>query len=266
MVVPTWATERHLAWLQQGTKIGGAKLWYDRARKRFYLLVSLTIETPDPTPADVPQVVGIDLGQRYLATLTTPENHTHFYSGKQVRAKADHYARIQKRLQRKGTRSATRRRIALSQRERRFKLSSNHTLAKQILDTHPHSFFGLEELTGIRERAKRKRGKKATKKQRRANRHASKWAFAELRGLLAYKAALAGSCCIRVDADYTSQCCPRCGFTSRANRPNHGLLFVCQQCQFTLHADLVGARNICLRTRLTGRIGSARGSCRVPPM
>ena len=81
--------------------------------KRFYLLVSLTITTPDPTPEGLSHVLGVDLGQRYLATVTTPENHTQFYSGKQVRAKADHYARLQKRLQRKGTRSATRRRIAI---------------------------------------------------------------------------------------------------------------------------------------------------------
>jgi transposase len=103
-----------------------------------------------------------------------------------------------------------------------------------------------------------------TAKARKANRHASKWAFAELRGLLAYKAALAGSCCISVDADYTSQTCPRCGYTSRQNRPQHGLLFVCQHCQFTLHADLVGARNSCLRTLVirhdwmaTGQLSSA---------
>jgi hypothetical protein len=71
---------RHLALLQKGATIGGAKLWYDRARKRFYLLVALTIEPPDPLPTDVPQVLGIDLGQRYLATLTTPDNQTQFYS------------------------------------------------------------------------------------------------------------------------------------------------------------------------------------------
>ena len=87
-----------------------------------------------------------------------------------------------------------------------------------------------------------------SKQARRANRHASKWAFAELQVMLAYKAALAGSLCIKVDADYTSQACPRCGYTSRANRPQHGLLFECQQCHYTLHADLVGARNIALRT------------------
>jgi hypothetical protein len=103
VILPYQGYRRHVAWLQQGAQIGGAKLWYDRAKLRFYLLVSLTIDTPDPTPAALSEVVGVDLGQRYLASLTTPENHTRFYSGKQVRAKADHYARVQKRLQRKGT-------------------------------------------------------------------------------------------------------------------------------------------------------------------
>jgi hypothetical protein len=97
VVLPSQGYVRHLAWLRQGAQIGGAKLWYDQAKKRFYLLVSLTIDTTDPTPAALAEVIGVDLGQRYLAALTTPENHTQFYSGKQVRAKADHYARLQKR-------------------------------------------------------------------------------------------------------------------------------------------------------------------------
>ena len=83
-----------------------------------------------------------------------------------------------------------------------------------------------------------------------ANRNASKWAFAELHSALAYKAVLAGSLCVKVEAAYTSQTCPRCGFTDKQNRPNHGLLFVCQACHASLHADLVGARNVALRTLL----------------
>ena len=97
-----------------------------------------------------------------------------------MRAEADHYARIQQRLQRKGTRPPTRRRLAMQQRERRFKLSTNHTIAKQILDTHPNSLIGLEDLTGIRERTKRRKRRRKGKqlvpvspRARRANRHAS---------------------------------------------------------------------------------------------
>ena len=43
-----------------------------------------------------------------------------------------------------------------------------------------------------------------------------------------------------------------CGHTEDANRPRKGLLFVCQnpKCGYMLHADLVGARNVTLRTLL----------------
>jgi putative transposase len=194
------------------------------------------------------------MGSRYLATVATATGGAQFYSGKEVRQQTDHYTRLQKRLQQKGTRSATRRRIALAQRERRLKLNTNHTLSKQIVATHPHAFVGIEDLTHIRDRVKRRKHRRrgrqlvpVSAKARKANRHASQWAFAELQHLLAYKADLAGSVCVKVDADYTSQTCPRCGFTSKANRKDAGLLFVCRQCRYTLHADLVGARNILLR-------------------
>ncbi len=49
------------------------------------------------------------------------------------------------------------------------------------MSAHPHTLVGLEELTDIRERTRRKRGKRATKKQRKANAVLSKWAFAESR-------------------------------------------------------------------------------------
>ncbi|HYL45023.1 MAG TPA: transposase, partial [Ktedonobacteraceae bacterium] len=199
-------------------------------------------------PESHKEVVGVDIGQRYLAVVTDTSNNTSFYPGQAVRAKADHYARLRKRLQHKGTRSATRRLMAISGRERRFQLNTNHTIAKHIVERNPQSIIGIENLTDIRERTKRKRGNKATKKQRRANRHMSSWAFAEFQSILAYKAARACSMTVKVDAHFTSQACPHCGYTSKDNRPAHGLLFVCQNCQFTLHADLVGARNIALRT------------------
>jgi putative transposase len=118
------------------------------------------------------------------------------------------------------------------------------------VDAYPHSLIGLEELTHIRERRKRKHGKKVSQKQRRANRHASQWAFAELHGYVAYKALLAGSMAVQVDAYHTSQACPRCGYTAEENRPHKGLLFSCQVCHLILHADLIGARNVALRTLL----------------
>jgi len=178
------------------------------------------------------------------------QNKTAFYPGKEVRATADHYARLRKRLQRKGTRAATRRLIVIAGRERRLKQDRNHLISRRIVDTYPHSLIGLEELTHLCERRRHKHGQRASVKQRKANRHAAQWAFAEVHSYLAYKALLAGSMAVKVDAYKTSQACPRCGHTAEANRPDHGLLFVCQVCQLVLRADLVGARNVALRTLL----------------
>src|SRR6266700_638286 len=224
--------DSHVALIQHGASIGAAKLWYDKPKKQFYLLVSLEVEVADPTPETHTSVVGVDVGQRYLAVTATPKNDASFYSGKQVRAKADHYARLRKRLQKKGTRSATRRLIVISGRERRLKQDRNHQISHRIVDAHPHSIIGLEDLKHIRERTKRKHGKKASQKQKRANHHASKWAFAQLHGYIAYKALLAKSMTVKVDAYHTSQACPRCGFACPQNRPHKGLLFVCQSCHY----------------------------------
>ncbi|TME05809.1 MAG: IS200/IS605 family element transposase accessory protein TnpB [Chloroflexi bacterium] len=265
VIIPYTGYSKHVALLQHGAAIGAAKLWYDKPHKQFYLLVTLELEVTDPSPESHTQVVGVDVGQRYLAVTATPTNDACFYSGKQVRAIADHYARLRKRLQKKGTRSATRRLLVLSGRERRLKQDCNHRISRHIVDAHPHSIIGLEDLTHIRERTKRPHGKQATKKQRQANRHASKWAFAELHSYIAYKATLTGSMAVKVDAHYTSQACPRCGYTSAANRPNKGLLFRCQSCHYSLHADLIGARNVALRTLLVRQDWMSTGVLSVRP-
>lgn len=265
VIVPYTGYSRHIALLRQGARIGAAKLWYDKPRKQFYLLVTLELEVADPSPETLQRVVGVDVGQRYLAVTARLDNGASFYSGKQVRAKADRYARLRKRLQHKGTRSATRRLVVIAGRERRLKQACNHRISRSVVDSHPHSLIGLEELIHIRERIKRKRGKKASRKQRRANRHASSWAFAELQSYLAHKALLAGSMAVSVDAYHTSQACPRCSYASKGNRPNKGLSFVCQRCHYKLHADLVGARNIALRTLVSRQDWLTTGVLSVRP-
>src|SRR6266516_4307377 len=114
VIVPYTGYDKHVALIQHGAHIGAAKLWYNKPRKQFYLLVTLEITVAEPTPESHQAVVGVDVGQRYLAVTATPNNETSFYSGKAVRAKADHYARLRKRLQQKGTRSATRRLVVIS--------------------------------------------------------------------------------------------------------------------------------------------------------
>src|SRR5215467_10683400 len=259
--IPYQGKDSHVARIQQGASIGDAKLWYDTPKKTFYLLVSLSVDVSDPTAAHLQEVVGVDVGIRYLAVTSTSTGKTSFHPGKRVRHRANHYARLRKRLQKKGTRGAKRRLKRIEQRERRLKAQANHTLATQIIKQHSHALIGLEQLADIRERTKRKKRKRkkngkgyerVSQKARKANRVYSQWSFAELHTIISYKAALGGSLAVKVDADYTSKACPLCGHTTDANRPHKGLRFVCQnpKCGYRLHADLIGARNVTMRTLL----------------
>src|SRR5579883_2551288 len=266
--------EKHLALIREGATIGDAKLWYDRQKKQFYLLVSLSIDLPEPTYEHFPEVVGVDVGIRYLAVTSTLTGKASFHSGKRVRHKANHYARLRKRLQQKGTRGAKRRLRRIEQRERRLKAAANHQIATQIMREHPQTLIGLEELTGIRDRTKRRKRKckkngkgteKVSPKARKSNRVYSQWSFAELHALISYKAALSGSLAVKVDADYTSKSCPMCGYTADENRTHTGLLFACQQCYYTLRADLIGARNLVMRTLVLRQDWSATGLLSMAP-
>jgi putative transposase len=265
IIVPYTGYSQHVARLDQGATVGAAKLWYDKPRKQYYLLVSLELEVAEPTPETHTEVAGVDVGVRYLAVTATTKGGHCFFSGKTIVPKANHYTRLRKRLQKKGTRSATRRAVVMSGRERRLKQDANHVVSKRIVTRYPHSLIGLENLTDIRERTRRKHGKKASKKQRKANAAYSKWSFAELQSLIAYKALLHGSMAIKVDAHYTSKACPMCGHTCDANRPHKGLLFVCQNCHYILHADLVGARNITMRTLLIRQDWVSTGQLSIAP-
>jgi len=246
------STSLHAAEGSTGVTFGAAKLWRDPRTKHWYLLVTLVLPKPEVRAPTIGTVKGIDLGTRYLAVSTTPDNQTQFLAGGATVHQGEAFQRVRQRLQHKGTRRATARLRQFALRERRFKASVNHHAANLLVA--PATLLGLEDLTDIRERTQRK-----GKRQRRRY---AKWAFAEVGAFIAYKAALLGSVVVKVDADYTSQQCPRCGYRAKGNRPGNGLRFRCSNptgCRFELHADLVGARQVCLRTLAVRQDWAATG-------
>ncbi|GHO80758.1 hypothetical protein KSD_85290 [Ktedonobacter sp. SOSP1-85] len=156
-IIPYQGYDEHMALIRHGASIGDAKLWYDTPKRCFYLLVSLEIDVAEPSCEHLSEVVGVDVGIRYLAVASTSAGKATFHPGKRVRHRANHYARLRKRLQKKGTRGAIRRLRRIKQRERRLKLQANHRIAKQIIEQHPRTLIGLEQLTDIRERTKRRK-------------------------------------------------------------------------------------------------------------
>ena len=96
VVVSYTGYDKHIAFIKSGAEIGAAKLFYDKPKQQFYLLVALAIDTPDPDPETHTGIAGVDVGVRYLVVSSdTRGNHT-FHSGKQVVARANHYARTEK--------------------------------------------------------------------------------------------------------------------------------------------------------------------------
>ncbi|MFD7321413.1 RNA-guided endonuclease TnpB family protein [Streptomyces sp. NPDC059875] len=145
-------------------------------------------------------------------------------------------------LQRKNTPSSRRRLARRSRKERRHAAHVNHGISKEIVAVAQRTGRGIavEELGGIRDRVRLRRDQRAT---------LSSWPFHQLGQHLAYKARRAGVPFIEVDAAYTSQRCPRCGHTERANRPTRDT-FRCRQCGLVGPADVVAGTNVRDRARL----------------
>jgi IS605 OrfB family transposase len=238
--------QNHLNLIKAGSHCGAAKLWYDRSSKQWYLIVSIELQKPDVDLASLRKVKGIDVGQRNLLVSVDSEGRVLFKKGGLVKAKCRHYAKVRSGLQEKGTRSAKRSLVRLSSRERRFRSDVNHKLALSVLE--PSTLIGVEDLTGIRDRLRRRTGKRASEKQRQANRESSSWSYAELQGFITYKTFFFDSIVVAVDPRNTSKGCSKCGHVSDGNRPNGSVLFRCQACGRVVHSDKNGGDNILQRT------------------
>jgi hypothetical protein len=66
----------------------------------------------------------------------------------------------------------------------------------------------------------------------------SKWAFAELRVYIEYKAALAGVKVQPVDPRDTSKRCPKCNHVSKKNRIRRDV-FLCDECGYFVRHEVV---------------------------
>jgi putative transposase len=205
---------------------------------KWFLLA--TVDLPSRTIVPITDFLGVDMGTVQLAT----DSDGKHFDASQVEATRLHYRNKRGQLQRLSTQQKRegkrplniRRKLKkLSSREGRFKKDTNHCISKQIVETAKGSLRGvaLEDLSGIRKSKFRKRQRD----------HISKWAFAELRGFIEYKAKLAGVDVEIVDPAYTSQRCSECGHTERGNRRSRGI-FWCKVCGHFAHADINAAKNI----------------------
>ena len=199
----------------------------------FFLYV--TIDVGDVPEGDPTEYLGVDLGLKNIAADSDGET----FGGAHNANLRRRHARLRRKLQRKGTKSAKRLLRRRRLKEARFAANVNHRISKTIVRKAKDTGrgIGLEDLTHIRDRIT------VRKSQRRAH---HSWAFAQLRSFVTYKAALQGVPLVCVDPKYTSQACPECGAIDRRNRPTRDR-FACINCGFSAAADTTAARNIARR-------------------
>ncbi|MEV8315497.1 transposase [Streptomyces sp. NPDC059900] len=205
-------------------------------RGRAWFLVA-TCDVPEPEVYEPVGWIGVDRGIVNLATTSDGAN----YQGRRLSRYRRWQARKRAELQAKKTRSATRRAARRARKEHRHATHVNHKVSKEIVSVAQRTGRGIavEELDGIRDRVRLRRDQRGA---------LSSWPFHQLGQHLHYKARRAGVPFLAVDAAHTSQRCPRCGHTERANRPTRDH-FHCRQCGLAGPADHVAGVNVRTRAR-----------------
>ena len=216
-------------------KFGTAKLVNKHGK--FFLHVPVTYEIAELQKSGVLNIVGIDRGIRFLATTYDSKGKSVFYNGNIVKQKRAHYKALRKQLQQVGTPSSRRRLKAIGRRENRWMQDVNHCVSKALVETNPDgTMFVIEDLKGIRS---------VTEKVKVKNRYISvSWSYYDLEQKLFYKALRHHQLVEKVNPAYTSQACPKCGHTEKANRNKKIHLFCCKNCGYKSNDDRIGAMNL----------------------
>jgi IS605 OrfB family transposase len=154
---------------------------------------------------------------------------------------------LRRKLQAKGTMSAKRLLKRRARREARFARDTNHCIAKKIVSEAERTCRGiaLEDLTGIRDRARLRKPQRVT---------LNSWSFAQLGSFIGYKALRAGVPVVHVDPAWTSRTCADCGHAGKRNRVTQAR-FTCRGCGVVAHADRNASRNIAARGMVAWNAG-----------
>ena len=225
----------HQAWLDAvltGTaKAGSLKLWCSR-KGLWYACLSVSMDVPDAEPTG--RWIGIDRGQNVPMAAATPDGPIIFWKAKRIRHVRRVYAARRKTLQAAGKHRAVKK---LARREGLVITHINHCLSKEVVALARRCGAGirLEDLSGIRSRARQRQTTKTDAGQNR-----DYWPFFQLEHFIVYKAQLAGVLVEKIPAAYTSKSCHRCG--ALGTRRQHA--FACHRCHSHAHADANAAQNI----------------------
>ena len=215
--VPMSVCEYHSSIINNSLRVRGQALGYIDGK--FFLF--LVAELPDKPENTREVFLGVDLGIAKIATTSDSK----FYSGAKVKNLRRRNFKLRQKLQAKGTKSAKRLLKKRRRKESRFATDVNHCISKRLIAVAKGTqrAIVLEDLKGIRERAKKGTRKTVCKTMRQA---LSSWSFYQLRQFIEYKAKAAGVQVIYVNPRNTSRTCSKCGHVDKKSRRDKSILSV----------------------------------------
>jgi putative transposase len=200
-------------------------------------------EVEEETQPKGAKKVGVDLGERHLATVYTEHGESISIHGGRLRSLRRQHNRtrsnLRSKIDRKEKGSRRWKRLARAKDQKLKKIRNQiedflHKVTTRLVKTLHERRVGsvvVGDLTGIRERIDY--GSKD-------NQRLHQWAYSKFEHMLTYKAQLRGMTVERASEAYTSRTCPDCAYRHKPSGRN----FDCPQCSFEGHRDVVGARNI----------------------
>ena len=197
-----------------------------RKDKNYYLNIQMQQNIPEKIKDY--KILGIDSGIKNICVCS----NNIFFNSKHLKNIKGKYKKMKKDLQHKGTKSAKKLLKKISGKENRFVRDVNHCISKKIVNTE-YNIFAIEDIKNIREKKRY---------NKRLNYMIGNWSYKQFQIFLDYKSKRIGKSIIKINPNYTSQQCSKCGYIHKTNRT--GNIFKCKECNYELNADLNASKNI----------------------
>jgi transposase, IS605 OrfB family, central region len=210
--------------------VGTAEALCRNGREELHVTVTNeTAEVGEKTAAET--VIGVDITEDCVALAALTEHGIEdsiVLDYPEIKEQRHRYFTMRKRMQEAGQTAFN---DVFRDKEQQFVYDQLHTVSRRVVEWIQRLRFDspvivFENLTDMRD---------DIEYGTRMNRRLHSFPFAKLRDFITYKAAWRGIPSDDVDPEYTSQQCPVCGHTERANR--HKKRFKCCECEHQDHAD-----------------------------
>ncbi len=221
-------TDRILGFLDN--KLGSLRI----TKKNGKYIAQIPIDIPNDENFHGIEVMGIDLGVRVPAVLSTTNNKIKFIgNGRKNKALRRRFSCKRKELQKKKHIKALKK---IKNKEKRIMQDIDHKVSREVVNFAIKNNVGtihLEDLKNITKKSK-------TRTSRKNRKELHNWSFYRLKEYITYKAQNVGINVVLVKPDYTSQVCPCCGDKNKSDKRR----YKCKTCHSEFHRDIVGSINV----------------------